>query len=91
MALLEPHPGGGEPIEMRRLVGLPAVGRDAFVAEVIGHDEDDVGLGSSERWRGGQGEEEHGGSNECKERFHDFAKDIVVFAADELVFAVSTR
>ena len=56
--MFEARAGGGEPVEVRRLVGLAAVGRDAFEAEVVGHDEDDVGLavsgkGGSERERDG--------------------------------------
>src|SRR5688572_5674012 len=52
VAVFESHAGGGEPIEMRSLIRLPAVRRDALVTEVIGHDQHDVRLalgGAKER------------------------------------------
>ena len=56
--MLEAHAGGGEPVEVRRLVGLAAVGRDAFEAEVVGHDKDDVGSALGGGGRGGKHERE---------------------------------
>ena len=53
-----PEPDRGQPVEVRGLVRLAAVRRDALVAEVIGHDEDEVrfrlGGQKSRRGRGGQ-------------------------------------
>ena len=43
VAIFKAHAGGGEAVEVRGLVGLAAVGRHAFVAEIVGHDEDDIG------------------------------------------------
>jgi hypothetical protein len=42
--VLESHAFDGESIEFRRLVGLAAVACERFVAQVIGHDEDNVRL-----------------------------------------------
>ena len=44
VAAFEAHAGGGEGVEVGRFVGLAAVGAERFVAEVVGHDEDDVWL-----------------------------------------------
>lgn len=44
MELLEAHAVCREPVEMRGLVGLSAIRGHAFVAEITGHDEDDVRL-----------------------------------------------
>ena len=37
MAMLEPHSGRGEPVKIRRLIRLAAIGGDALVSEVIRH------------------------------------------------------
>ena len=55
----EEHAFGGEAVEVGRFVGLAAVAAQAFVAEVVGQDEEDVGafgLGA-ERGGGESGEE----------------------------------
>jgi hypothetical protein len=44
VGMLETQAGRGEPVQVRRLIRLPAVGRDAFIAEIVGHDQDDIGL-----------------------------------------------
>ena len=45
MAVLEPHALRGDPVELRRLVGRAAVDTQRLGAEVVGEDDDDVGLG----------------------------------------------
>ena len=42
----EPRPLSREPVDVRRLDVLRAVSTQIAVAKIIGHDEDDVGLGS---------------------------------------------
>ncbi len=44
IAAVEAHARGGEGVEVGRFVGLAAVGAERFVAEVVGHDEDDIWL-----------------------------------------------
>lgn len=50
IAVIEANPGRSEPIQVRRPVRLASVGAHAFIAEVIGHDEDDVRLFRGVHW-----------------------------------------
>ena len=42
VAVVEPHPAVGHPVDVRRAVLLAAVAAEALVADIVGHDEDDV-------------------------------------------------
>ena len=58
--VLEPHALRGDPVEFGRFVRRPAVGAQRLDAEIVGEDDDDVGL---EGWLGRRragGEQEHG-------------------------------
>jgi len=59
-----------EPVEMRGLVRLAAIGGDAFVAKVIGHDEYDIGRSLS-RQRGDNTEAKAEAGEEGEGRIHE--------------------
>jgi hypothetical protein len=65
VAVLEPHPAGGQPVQVRRLVRGAAVTPQALVPEVVGQDEHDV-RPVRRRERGGEG----GGREGEKEADH---------------------
>jgi hypothetical protein len=44
MAVLETNAFGGQPVEVRSLIGFAAVGGDAFITEIVGHDENHIRL-----------------------------------------------
>ena len=57
--VLEPHPLGGDAVELRSLVGRAAVCAECLDAEIVGEDDDDVGLGGR-LGGGGAGRREQG-------------------------------
>ena len=67
MGVLEAHAVAGQAVEKGRLVVGPSIGSEAFVAHVVGHDEDDVG-----RFLGGRNDrgERKGEEDECREDAH---------------------
>ena len=56
VAVGEPHPLGGQAVDVRRLVVLAAEAADVGVAEVVGQDEDDI----RPRFRGRGGRDHDG-------------------------------
>jgi hypothetical protein len=60
VAVREPHSLAGQAVDVRRLVVLAAVGGDVGVAEVVGEDQDDVGLAGRSVRSGGAGGEQRG-------------------------------
>ena len=68
-AVGEAHAAVGDAVDVRRLVDAAAVGGDGVGGVVVGHDEEDVGLGALP-WRGRRsraGQSVHGGYKQtCK-------------------------
>src|SRR5262249_41573364 len=52
VGLKKPHAVGGEPIDVRRVEGGPAVTRNVGVTEIVG--EDERGGGGTRRWQPGR-------------------------------------